>query len=62
MTTRHAAVQVGMDPDGLELELFRPICPDHDPPWRGPSTFNVDTAKHNARVHDTDQHREEPPA
>jgi hypothetical protein len=53
-----AVVVVGMDPAGLELELFQPVCGEHEPPWRGPVTFDVDTAKANARVHNADRHEQ----
>jgi hypothetical protein len=51
-------VRVGFDTDGLELELFQPVCLDHEPPWTGPETFDLATAKANARVHNTDVHRD----
>lgn len=52
-----AVVRVGMQPEGLELEVFQPMCLDHDPVWLGTVTFDLATAKTNARVHDTDRHR-----
>jgi hypothetical protein len=56
--TMTAAVRVGSDADGLELELFQPVCLDHEPPWLGPETFDLATAKLNARVHNTNAHRD----
>lgn len=54
-----AVVLVGFEPDGLFLEVFQPACVDHDPPWYGAPSFDLDTAKLNARVHNADRHHEE---
>jgi hypothetical protein len=54
-----AVVRVGITPDGLAIEMFQPMCLEHEPVWFGPETFNLDTAKLNARVHNADRHGED---